>query len=400
MVKKSTHTVIVPDAEQHASLAVIRSLGRAGFRVIAASHAPHPLGFSSRYAECRELIASPLERPEQFSADVERLWKLYGATLLMPVTEQSTRALLEFPLPPGAPQLPVPSARVFSTITDKAALMHLAGSLGISVPQQHLIADLETAANAAALHFPVVLKPARSLGIASRFSVQYASAFEDLMQKLRLLPADAFPILAQERIEGPGTGVFLLRWHDAVIARFAHQREREMPPSGGGSISCRSIALEDAPLVDAERLLERLEWNGVAMVEFKVCHRTGRPFLMEINPRFWGSLQLAIDAGVDFPLLLAKAMLGEPTTQQPPYRVGQRLRKIWGELDWALALLRKSSAQLNLPPSFPPRWRALASLARFGKTTRVETFRLRDPMPFFTDGRAWVAQHVRTRFNR
>ena len=49
-----------------------------------------------------------------------------------------------------------------------------------------------------------------------------------------------------------------------------------------------------------QELLDELNWHGVAMVEFKVTE-DGTPYLMEINTRFWGSLQLAIDAGVDFP---------------------------------------------------------------------------------------------------
>ncbi len=54
------------------------------------------------------------------------------------------------------------------------------------------------------------------------------------------------------------------------------------------------------------------------MVEFKADARTGTPYLMEINGRFWGSLQLAIDAGVDFPAILVAAALGAPIPPRSP----------------------------------------------------------------------------------
>jgi tRNA C32,U32 (ribose-2'-O)-methylase TrmJ len=54
---------------------------------------------------------------------------------------------------------------------------------------------------------------------------------------------------------------------------------------------------------------------------------------MEVNTRFWGSLQLAIDSGVDFPLMLAKAQLGQPVSSNDGYRNDQRLRWLLGDLD-------------------------------------------------------------------
>ena len=67
-------------------------------------------------------------------------------------------------------------------------------------------------------------------------------------------------------------------------------------------------------------------WFGVAMVEFKLDPRDGLPKLMEINPRFWGSLPLAIEAGVNFPLLLYRMACGETFKPVENYRIGRRCR--------------------------------------------------------------------------
>ena len=109
-------------------------------------------------------------------------------------------------------------------------------------------------------------------------------------------------MLLQERIEGPGVGVFVCCDRGEPVALFAHRRLREKPPSGGVSVLCESAAARsDRRATSATRLLQALDWRGVAMVEFKRDLRDGSLRLMEINGRFWGSLQLAIDAGVEFP---------------------------------------------------------------------------------------------------
>jgi carbamoylphosphate synthase large subunit len=52
-------------------------------------------------------------------------------------------------------------------------------------------------------------------------------------------------------------------------------------------------------------LLKALKWHGVAMVEFRL-RPDGTPVFLEVNGRFWTSLALAVHAGADFPVLLAK----------------------------------------------------------------------------------------------
>ena len=73
------------------------------------------------------------------------------------------------------------------------------------------------------------------------------------------------------------------------------------------------------------QLLETVQWRGVAMVEWKMDLRTGKPMLMEINRRFWGSLELAVRSGVDFPMLYAHASVGYAAPEPTPV-LGLRCR--------------------------------------------------------------------------
>ena len=278
-------------------------------------------------------------------------------------------------------------------MSDKESLLATAGELGIAVPEQVALQD-RNAEGIGRDAFPLVLKPwvsvVREAGRSRKLGVVHVADRTELEEALQALPDAAFPVLAQRRIIGPGVGIFLLRWNGTTIARFAHRRIREKPPSGGVSVYRESVAAPEAWIEQAERLLERVDWSGVAMVEFKLDEATGRPYLMEINGRFWGSLQLALDAGVDFPRLLFEAATGTPAAEVPAYRPGIRLRWEWGDLDHLLARLRKSDEALHLPPGSPSRLATIRQvLWPWRPGERWEVLRPGDPAPFFRETALW-----------
>jgi predicted ATP-grasp superfamily ATP-dependent carboligase len=241
--------------------------------------------------------------------------------------------------------------------------------------------------------FPVVVKPHRSVVRSTngrprrKFPVTIADNEEECRARLAALPAEAYPVLLQQRIRGPGEGIFLLRWDGKIVARFGHRRLREKPPAGGVSVYRESVVVEPEFAAAAERLLDSLDWRGVAMVECKRDITTGRLVLMEINGRLWGSLQLALDAGVDFPVLLAECALGEELPDRPPvYRVGARTRWLWGDIDHLLTRMRHSRAALHLPPEAPSRWGVIREFFRWRPgQDRWEVERPGDPAPFILE---------------
>jgi predicted ATP-grasp superfamily ATP-dependent carboligase len=172
--------------------------------------------------------------------------------------------------------------------------------------------------------------------------VTIANNSEELQKSLLKSPyLQDHPFMIQEFIPGHGAGLFCLFQHGKPVVFFAHKRLREKPPQGGVSVLSESVAPEPNLQASAERLLTGAEWHGVAMVEFRVG-ANGTAYLMEVNTRFWGSLQLAIDAGVNFPALLASNELDLGLTASSNYVVGQRLRWLLGDLD-SLYIYLKSS---------------------------------------------------------
>jgi predicted ATP-grasp superfamily ATP-dependent carboligase len=245
------------------------------------------------------------------------------------------------------------------------------------------------------LGYPVIVKPVESVtregsGPLRRTEVTIAQRAADLADAWQHAAGGA-PALVQSVVPGWGEGLFVLRWGGRTLARFAHRRLREKPPEGGVSTLRESIAVDRDELARFEGLLDELRFDGVAMAEYRTDGRTR--WLMEFNARFWGSLQLAIDAGVDFPRLLVEAAAGMQCAEPPPYRVGVRSRWLLGDLDHALLLARggrNASGDSGLCAAL----RVL--LAPNGSACHLEVLRLDDPLPFLLELRAWVASLARS----
>src|SRR5258707_9736904 len=246
-------------------------------------------------------------------------------------------------------------------MTDKWNLMGLAQRLNVAMPKTHSIADARSLRQACPdLKFPVVLNPYRSMiwtnGRCTAASVRYAESVRELERTVAQYEYfGGNPFLLQEYIPGQAHGIFALYNRGKLIASFAHRRLRENPPSGGVSVLCESVEKNPEAWRMARTILDQIAWHGVAMAEFKVS-ADGTPYLMEVNGRFWGSLQLAIDAGVDFPWLLYQLATGKAVDPVDGYATGVRSRWLLGDL----ARLCKVLAGKGFPPGLrlPDRMRA------------------------------------------
>jgi predicted ATP-grasp superfamily ATP-dependent carboligase len=377
--------ILVTDSDNRSALATVRTLGRRGHVVIVGGERHPSLASVSRHCAKFEAYPSPNHDPEAFVNAVATICASQKIDVLLPMTEVSTLLLTAHQdrLPTHV-KLPFPGAAAVASAADKAQVLALAVQLGVPAPAMQVCNSADEArASAAQLGFPVVVKASRSRvwsqGQWISTSVRYATDAADLETHLQAIPAAIYPLLLQERIDGPGAGVFICCDDQGVIASFAHKRIREKPPSGGVSVLSESVTPDAVALHHASRLLAALKWHGVAMVEFKRDLRDDTLKLLEINGRFWGSLQLAIDAGVDFPSLLVEMAQGR-RPETPRYVTGVRTRWLLGDLDSLLTVLFRSRSRANLPASHPGKLRTLLQFFSM-RRTRMELERWDDLKP-------------------
>jgi predicted ATP-grasp superfamily ATP-dependent carboligase len=150
--------------------------------------------------------------------------------------------------------------------------------------------------------------------------------------------AAGIPVVVQEWLPGAREQVWLLYADGRFWARFAQVAHRMFPILGGASVLRESIPPAPELVNPAEALIAGAGLTGFSEVEFR-RDAEGVPRLMEINPRFSASLELADRAGVDFPQLVYAWAAGERLTAVSRYRVGVRMRWLSGDLAWLRATL-------------------------------------------------------------
>ena len=388
-------TILLTDPEQRAALAAARSLGRQGWRVITLGVSPGLAGVSRSVVRHHHIRAEDVGIASRLIAAVADVVRREQVDVVVPVTDAASRVLLGASEAVGA-IVAGPTAAAYARASDKAALLEVAAQCGLRIPRQFtLMTRADDHRAAAQVSGAVVVKPARSVvevnGASRSLGVRFVADPSHLGVVLASYPREAYPLLVQERTFGDGIGVFLLRSGGLTQMQFAHRRLREKPPAGGVSTYREAIEPPSTLLAQCERLLDVLQYEGPAMIEFKQDGRTGEFVLMEINARLWGSLQLAVDAGVDFPVALVQMALGHDITPPGPAVAG--VRTVWelGEVDHALALLRRSREELHAPSTLAVGWRAaLRALADHGWGDRPEVFRWSDPMPFVAELSRWI----------
>ena len=386
-------TALVLDADNRSALAAVRSLGARGVTVHTADAGAESLAGHSRYAAGYHRLPSPLEAPDAYPEAVFELARRVGAEVVFPMVDASVMLLAPTgneARGQGQGVIAAPTAAAYLALSDKAQLIERAGQVGIPVPRTVIAHDAASLRAAVAeIGLPCALKPARSRVLIGDTIVGTAVTIAQDMAAVERVAAQPWlgptACLVQEFIPGTGAGVFSLCGPEDPVAWFAHRRLREKPPRGGVSVLSESAPVDPALQGLAEKLLRSVDWFGPAMIEFRIDPQ-GQPWLMEVNGRFWGSLQLAIDSGVDFPWLLYQLCRGETVEGPASYEVGRRLRWLLGDFDHLLLQVRgKGTAE-----SFGTRLAAIGGFVSFfDKSSRLEVCRREDLGPFRYEAGAW-----------
>ncbi len=390
------HKILILDGEQRSTLAAVRSLGAKGIRVIVGSISGKSLAGRSRYCYREIRYRNPFDHTQEFCLDLLNAVEKESIDWLLPMTDASMDAVLEhrrwFE---KKVHIPCESNRKYHQASDKNYLTKLALSLGISVPFSHFFSHADDIQSwREEIPFPVVLKPSASIvsinGRRYKTSVKIVDNRQELLEVVNDDVAFQRPFMLQEKVPGHGAGLFALCQNGEAVAVFTHRRLREKPPWGGVSVLCESAAPDPAMKASALALLKALSWNGVAMVEFKYDPNTGKHYLMEINARFWGSLQLAIDAGIDFPYLLLQIYNGAEIKEniEPKFA---RMRWLLGDLDSCYLTIKRSDKQI---PSLKKSHIIFEFFNEFTKGSKFQNLRWNDPGPFLFECLLYIKQLI------
>jgi predicted ATP-grasp superfamily ATP-dependent carboligase len=222
---------------------------------------------------------------------------------------------------------PVPEFDALQTTRDKLRTLELAQQLGIDTPATYSIqSDEQLKSIASTMTYPCVTKLRQGAG---GFGFRIFECEESLVQEYPLTAQESDFVfvrehpLIQEYVPGEIHDVCLLFNRGKVRAAVTQKRLMMYPSKGGIGILNETT---DEPTIrdQAVRLLESLNWHGPAQVEFKVDSKSESPKLMEVNGRYWGTLDLCVRAGVNFPLLACEMAINGDIDTVSHYKTGLR----------------------------------------------------------------------------
>jgi len=316
--------VLVLDGMWNKSLAAVRALARRGLKVTAGECSRWATALFSKHCSERFLYPSPNAHPTAFLHALEQELETGKYDVVFPM-EWTTQSLLTNPEARSRLErfvrIPFGDSSAAALLNDKSFVMRKAETLGIAIPRTwHPSSVDEVLEVGGQASYPLLIKPRSSSG--SRGILPVGGSQDLVTAYLRVHAQYPRPII-QERIPSGGESLgvcVLLNAASEVRATFAYRKIRQYPVQGGPSTLRESVRHDDVAAA-AARFLQAVGWSGVAHLEFMVDPRDGIPKLLEVNPRFWGSLALAVEAGVDFPYLLYRmAMDGDiaPATDDYP----------------------------------------------------------------------------------
>lgn len=375
---------MVLDVQLRAALVAVRSLGRAGRPVgVVAPRLPSTAaGLASRYPQMRAVVTHHVQDEQAYVSSLTDLLDRHPTDVLVPAHDGTVDVLRRHRDRLGSrTTLALAAEPALGTAIDKRATMEIARRLGIPVPRGITVTDAEELdAAAAAVGFPCVVKPAvswaadsPSVGRLQCSSVVDPAELRSAVE--RILRAGA-PALVQQWLSGRREAVHVMHAQEQFWARVCVVADRTAPALGGNSVLRYTVPLIEDTVAFAERLIRHLSLEGYAEVEFRRDGR-GRPVLMEINPRLSASVETAVRAGVDFPLLLHDWALGAPLRRVESYRPGVRLRWLGGDLHWM-----RESWRSRGRPDVPSVRRAVGTVvADTLRPTSYDFLDVRDPRP-------------------
>jgi hypothetical protein len=328
---------LVPDAHLNAAVAGIRGLGLGGLRVMALGPSWTSPGLWSRHTAARAVGPSVVSAPQDLAERIDRLAANHGPLAVYPSREETIDLMLSATGWDGV-VLPFPGREVLQRVRNKSLLEDTAAAAGLKTPD---LMFQGTAGELAGRSFswPVVVKPARP--VSALKTARLAAGPDQLRSLLHGLPPDE-PLLVQERVRGPLVSIELVIDREGrLAARFQQVTQRTWPSAAGSIALATSVEPNEGLVSRTAAMLADLGYWGLAQVDF--VESADGYTLLDVNPRFYRCMPLAIACGTNLPALWHAVAVGRPVGPPGRYRTGITYR--WLEAD-LVAAARGAPARL------------------------------------------------------
>lgn len=368
--------VLVTYAWVRSSLAVIRNLARHGLEVYAGDHQDIFMSRVSRYVTGWVKYPHYSSDPDGFVDTLVRFCAEKGITTYLPSHEEGLVVAKRRHRFPDSVRIPLAPYETLNRMHNKRETERIAAETHVPFPSTFTFENRQDYENkkrllpAAGIFKQVYGHGSHGVGIyhdpeqRDGIWARMSAGVEDPAH----LP------LVQELLQNKRIYAASLVAHEGkVFATFVRRNLREKEPFGGACVKCESVLAPD--LVDhCTRIVRHMGFTGVAMFEFLVDEKTRQHWLMDINPRYWGTSSHEFDCGVEYPWMQYCLLNGLPFAEHPAYPEGLKSRWIVGDvISWLKSRPTASNQRENL-----------VRYLDFDDDFFMD-FKLDDPLPFFVE---------------
>lgn len=364
------------------------SLAKSGATVYVCGPSSLSMARPSRYVSGFDKVPDPFVDPQDYADAILEIVRTRDIDVIVPVHEDALiLRLYEYRLPSGI-LIACPTADKLATALDKYKILQVASGARVDFPTTLAPGGIDEAVEIfRKSSYPLVIKTRRGNSGKGVFVVHSSEdaerIYQDLIHKLGL-EDNKLPII-QEFVKGQVYGGCFIALEGKMLAGFT-ERYLRCKEGGFGTSVFREPCQDDNLLESTARLAKALNWTGIGHFDFIRDEGSGAMKLIEMNPRMWGALNMAVKNGYDFPAALL-TLTTESRFRSEAFRpVATPVRSMWiiGEMIAGMAdfLHGKLTAPLA------SMWHILHP----GCRCSYDDFRANDPLPFLLEGLYYAVQ--------
>lgn len=300
--------ILIPDGECHFTLCVINSLSSHKYLHI------HILS-SKKWVESRfSSRIKSFSYYEKISNEIEFIDFLKDQIntkkidVLLPVNFSMIRLISKFKssFVMLNNNIVVSSVKNLDIANNKWELSKFLNDNNFPIPKTEHLNDIKIK-NIINLEYPLLLKPLSNWNGNGILKIKSHIEFKKLLDKISLRKNH----IIQEYIEGTDYCVSVL-CNQGKLCAYTIQKGI-LPNSNQFQSHLGSEFLFNEKLHSLiKQVILKLNWSGVANFDVRYSEKQNQFYIIEINPRFWGSLEASTYVGVNFPFLMCQLSLGIP----------------------------------------------------------------------------------------
>lgn len=364
-----SQNILISDGNSTWALAVLQCLSQVeGYNIYVLSNKKRAATKYSKYTSHYKFHVR--HNDENWLDVINSQVKLHAINIIVPIAENEIAFFIKYKtkIEHTASIIPLPELASFEIAIDKRRLSDFAKTSQIPHPNSFFItSETDTQQVLSDIEFPILIKPLSLKGGDGILKINTKEKFETYLKKVNQ------SVFIQEYIEGYDIDCSVLCLNGEVLNHTIQKGNLN-----GNNIFAPQLAFNflqnDDVLKVAKQIMSKLNWSGIAHLDMRYDAKANDFKLIEINARFWGSIEGSRFAGINFPQQAIELALGKNITKKEFEPIHyMRLKGVLKHIKRNPLFIFKGRYLLN--------------------NTEVKMF-LSDPLPTFYKFREWLGRRL------